>query len=71
MGLAHQPSHLLVDLSGVTFCDVRGMALLVETGATAAGHGIGCAISGAFRQIDRAWTVMWAGDELPDRLLEH
>ncbi|MDN5929576.1 MAG: hypothetical protein L0I24_00670 [Pseudonocardia sp.] len=43
------------------------MALLVETGATAAGHGIGYAISGASRHVDRVWSLLWPGHELPAR----
>lgn len=66
-GLARQPSHLLVDLATVTFCDVGGMALLVETGATAAGHGIGYAVSGAPRQVENVWALLWPGHELPAR----
>jgi len=49
--LARGPCDLLIDLSAMTFCDVRGMAMLVQAGATAAERGVGYAVDGAPRQV--------------------
>lgn len=65
--LARRPRDLLVDLAGLTFCDVRGLALLVEAGRTAGSHGTGYALSAAPRQAHRVWTMLWDEDELPTR----
>lgn len=64
---AHPPSHLLIDMSGLTFCDVGGLALLVQAGSTAAAAGIGYAVSGPSYQADRAMVLLWPEDELPTR----
>ena len=36
--------HLVVDLTGVTFCGARGLALLVRSGVIAAGRGTGYSV---------------------------
>jgi len=64
-GLARGPCHLLVDLAGLTFCCVRGLALLVQAGRTASGQGTGYSVTAASRQANRAWTVLWPVSELP------
>jgi anti-sigma B factor antagonist len=63
--LARGPCHLLVDLAELTFCSVRGLTLLVQAGHTAAGQGTGYSVTGASRQTNRAWTVLWPVSELP------
>lgn len=64
-GLARRPCHLLVDLAELTFCSVRGLSLLVEAGHTAAVQGTGYSVTGASRQANRAWTVLWPVSEVP------
>jgi anti-sigma B factor antagonist len=64
-GLARGPCHLLVDLAELTFCSVRGLSLLVQSGRTAAGQGTGYSVTAASRQTNRAWTVLWPVSELP------
>lgn len=66
-GLARRSCHLLVDLAELTFCSVRGLTLLVEAGRTAAVQGTGYSVTGASRQANRAWTVLWPVSEVPDR----
>lgn len=65
--LAEAPAHLVVDLARVTFCSARGMALLVDTAATAVTRGVGYTVAGAPAQLDRAWTKLWREHELPTR----
>jgi len=63
--LARGPCDLLIDLSAMTFCDVRGMAMLVQAGATAAERGVGFAVAAAPRQLRRVWPMLWTAVELP------
>ena len=63
--LARGPCDLLVDLAAVTFCDVRGLTMLVQAGATAAECGIGYAVAAAPRQLRRVWPMLWPAAELP------
>ena len=65
--LGRGPEHVVVDLAEVRFCSVAGLAVLVETGITAAGQGTGYAIGGASRQADRVWALAWSAAELPIR----
>lgn len=65
--LALRPDHLVVDLSKLTFCSVRGLTELVDAGRTAARNGTGYAVGGASTQVIRAWTVMWPEQDLPVR----
>lgn len=65
--LMRRPAHIVVDLAELTFCDVRGLTLLVEAGAAAAGQGTGYAVAAASRAVNRAWTLLWSADELPIR----
>jgi anti-anti-sigma factor len=61
--LARGPCDLIVDLASMTFCDIRGLALLVQTDATATG--ISYAIAAAPDQARRVWALLWPVDELP------
>jgi anti-sigma B factor antagonist len=63
--LARGPCDLLIDLAAVTFCDVRGMTMLVQAGATAAERGIGYAVAAAPRQPRRVWAMLWPAADLP------
>jgi anti-anti-sigma factor len=63
--LARGPCDLLVDLAAMTFCDVRGLAMLVQAGATAAERGIGYAVAAAPRQLRRVWPMLWPVVDLP------
>lgn len=63
--LARGPCDLLVDLAAMTFCDVRGLTMLVQAGATAAERGVGYAVAAAPRQARRVWAMLWPAAELP------
>lgn len=65
-GLGQHPSHLLVDLAGMTFCSAQGLDLLIQTGCTIADKATSFAVSGVPSRIDRIWTLAWDGD-LPIR----
>ena len=49
----------------MTFCDVRGMTMLVQAGATAAERGVGYAVAAAPRQVRQVWPKLWPAAELP------
>lgn len=53
-------SRLVVDLAGVTFCGVRGFALLAQTAAVAAANGTGYALSGCSVHLERWWRILEA-----------
>jgi anti-anti-sigma factor len=63
--LARGPCDILVDLAAVTFCDVRGLTMLVQAGATAGQCGVGYAVTAAPRQLSRVWPLLWPAAELP------
>ncbi|MFC4945159.1 STAS domain-containing protein [Pseudonocardia sp. GCM10023141] len=63
--LARGPCALLIDVAAMTFCDVRGLTLLVQTAATATERGIDYAITAAPRQARRVWSMLWPADEVP------
>lgn len=54
--------HLVVDLSAVTFCCVRGFALLADTARVAASNGTGYALSGLPPQLARHAQMLWVAD---------
>lgn len=58
--------HLVVDLAGVTFCCVRGFALLADTAAVGAVAGAGYAISGLPVHLQRHARMLWV-DRAPIR----
>ncbi|MCA1822133.1 MAG: STAS domain-containing protein [Pseudonocardia sp.] len=64
--LDRRPAYLVVDLARMTFCSVRGLDLLTQTGRIAAAKATGYAVTGVLPQIDRIWTLCWGGD-LPMR----
>lgn len=53
--------HVVVDMAGVTFCGVRGFALLADTGRVAAARGTGYAISGLAPHLQRHAQLLWTG----------
>jgi anti-anti-sigma factor len=57
--------HLVVSLTGLAFCSVRGAALLVDAGTTAAQHGIGFSVSGAPAQLRRMWAMLFPAERRP------
>ena len=63
--LARGPCDLLVDLAAMAFCDVRGLRMIVQVGATAAERGVGYAVAAAPRQVRRVWPMLWPAAELP------
>lgn len=64
--LARRPAHLVVDLTRMIFCSVRGLDLLTHLGSIAAEKNAGYAVSGVSPHLDRIWALGWAGD-LPVR----
>lgn len=63
--LASRPRHVVVDLTGMGFCGLRGLATIVTAHLTAAGLGIGFSVCGAPAQAVRVWSVMWDRAERP------
>lgn len=63
--MSQRPAHLTVDLAGVTFCCARGLAVLLESGATAAAQGTGYAVSAVSPQANRMWALLWSAERLP------
>jgi anti-sigma B factor antagonist len=59
-----RPADLVVDLSQVRFCGVRGFALLAAMARTTASCGIGYAMAGIGPHLDRAATQAWSGQRL-------
>jgi anti-anti-sigma factor len=59
-----RPADLVVDLSGVRFCGVRGFVLLAAMARTTACCGIGYAVAGLGAHLDRAATRAWTGQRL-------
>lgn len=63
--LGRRPEHVVVDLAGMGFCGLRGLALLVAARATAAGLGIGLVVTGAPAQAVRVWSLLWEPAQRP------
>lgn len=63
--LGRRPEHVVVDLAGMGFCGLRGLALLVTARATAAGLGIGLVVCGASVQAVRVWSLLWEPAQRP------
>ena len=59
-----RPGDLVVDLSEVRFCGVRGFVVLAAMAATTARCGIGYAVAGVGPHLDRAATRAWFGQRL-------
>jgi anti-anti-sigma factor len=62
--LGQRPTHLVVDLTELNFCSVRGMALLVETSWAATAAGIGYSLAGCCAPLTRVMLQIW-GDRVP------
>jgi anti-anti-sigma factor len=54
-----RPGDLVVDLAAVSFCCVRGFALLATAARTAQADGISYALSGLPAHLDRVATLLW------------
>lgn len=65
--LDRRPGYLVLDLAELTFCCARGLALLVQTGVTAAENGTAYAVSGMPSGLDRVWMMLWDPADLPVR----
>ncbi len=63
--LDQHPGHLVVDVSEMRFCSVRGMGMLVAAAATAATQGTQYAVSGAPGRVTRFWSTLWPVGQLP------
>lgn len=61
--LDQTPHDLLVDVAGVGFCCVRGFELLADTAHAARAAGIGFALSGLSRHLDRVLGLLWPEDQ--------
>lgn len=65
-GLDQDPAHLVIDLTQLTFCSLRGLDLLTQTRRIAAATATGYAVTSVPRHINRIWALGW-GDALPRR----
>jgi len=59
-----RPADLVVDLSEVRFCGVRGFVVLAAMAAMTTRCGIGYAVAGVGPHLDRAATQAWFGQRL-------
>jgi len=57
--LDNHPADLVLDISGVGFCGVRGFALLAAMCRVTAAGGIGYTISGLGRHHERGASLLW------------
>ncbi|MHA6623149.1 STAS domain-containing protein [Pseudonocardia sp. DLS-67] len=57
--VAQRPADLVIDLAAVSFCCVRGFALLAATAHDAQSSGICCAVSGMRPHLDRVASMLW------------
>lgn len=64
--LDQHPAHLVLDLARMSFCSMRGLALLTQTDLIAAEDATGYALSGVLPHIDRVWALC-CGDDRPVR----
>jgi anti-anti-sigma regulatory factor len=62
--LDHHPTDLVVDLSEVGFCGVRGFALLAAIARVTAAGGIGYTISGLGRHHERGANLSWTDQQI-------
>jgi anti-sigma B factor antagonist len=60
--LDQRPAYLVVDLAQMTFCSMRGLDLLTQTGRITAATATGYAVTGVSPQIHRVWTLCWGSD---------
>jgi len=58
--LETQPTQLVVDLSDVRFCGIRGFLLLARRARTTAADGIGFVVTGIGPHLDRAANRIWS-----------
>lgn len=58
--MARTPADVVLDLSAVGFCCVRGFALLARFVQTTQENGVGCAVSGLSPHLDRVATILWS-----------
>lgn len=63
--LGRRPEHVVVDLAGMGFCGLRGLALLVTASAAADALGIGLVVCGASVQAVRVWSLLWEPAQRP------
>lgn len=55
IGLGQAAKRLVVDVSGITYCDVWGLEALMQSKRLAAGRGIAFSLPGAARLQKRLW----------------
>lgn len=60
--LDQRPAYVVVDLAQMTFCSVRGLDLLTQTGRIATATATGYAVTGVSLRIHRVWTLCWGSD---------
>ncbi len=61
----HPTRHLVIDLSEVTFCGARGLALLADTAITAAMTATSYALSGCPAPLERHWRLLCPDPAVP------
>jgi anti-anti-sigma factor len=62
-----RPSHLVVDVAGMGFCSVLGLAELANAGPEPAGHRAEYLLSGVRPHLERHLGLLWPADTLPVR----
>jgi anti-sigma B factor antagonist len=63
--LADQPRKVVLDLTGLSFCDLPGMRTIVEFTRTAAARGVDVELRGAGGQVGRLLRLTHARGVLP------
>jgi anti-anti-sigma factor len=63
--LDRHPDHLVVDLTGLTFCSARGLTAITQTVRAAAAHDIRYSMSGASPLFARLWPHYWPDGDAP------
>lgn len=64
---ARYPAHVVVDISEVSFCTIRGLVVLAEAQHIADAHATTYAVSGVSSWAERLWPMLLPLDDLPRR----
>lgn len=64
LNTALDTSRLELDVSGLTFCDVRGLSVLIDTLAAGRRAGLSVTVSGADTGLRRMWQLVEPGEFL-------
>ena len=63
--LDRRPDHLIVDLTGLVFCSVQGLAAIARTARAATANGSRYSMSGASPLVARLWPRYWPDGDAP------